>query len=56
VHEGDHVVAGAPVATIEALKLEAAIPAAVAGVGMRLALADVRQGEGGDLVLVIATA
>jgi pyruvate carboxylase len=56
VNEGDQVQAGATVATIEAMKMEAAITAAVSGVVKRLALADVQQVEGGDLVLVIATA
>jgi pyruvate carboxylase len=56
VHEGDQVQEGATVATIEAMKMEAAITAAVSGVVKRLALADVQQVEGGDLVLVIASA
>ncbi len=56
VSEGDQVQAGATVATIEAMKMEAAITAPVPGVVKRLALADVQQVEGGDLVLVIASA
>src|SRR5215217_2210267 len=56
VSEGDQVEAGATVATIEAMKMEAAITASVSGVVKRLALADVQQVEGGDLVLVIASA
>jgi pyruvate carboxylase len=56
VREGDQVQAGATVATIEAMKMEAAITAPVSGVVQRLALADVQQVEGGDLVLVIASA
>src|SRR5215212_5337536 len=56
VSEGDQVQAGATVATIEAMKMEAAITAPVSGVVKRLALADVQQVEGGDLVLVIASA
>jgi pyruvate carboxylase len=55
VSEGDQVQAGATVATIEAMKMEAAITAPVSGVVQRLALADVQQVEGGDLVLVIAS-
>jgi pyruvate carboxylase len=54
VSEGDSVEAGATVATIEAMKMEAAITAPVAGVVERLALGSVQQVEGGDLVLVIA--
>ena len=53
VNEGDQVQAGVTVATIEAMKMEAAITAPVEGVVQRLALADVQQVEGGDLVLVI---
>jgi pyruvate carboxylase len=56
VNEGDQVQAGAAVATIEAMKMEAAITAPVPGVVQRLALADIQQVEGGDLVLVIVTA
>ncbi|MBA3528308.1 MAG: pyruvate carboxylase subunit B, partial [Propionibacteriaceae bacterium] len=54
VAEGDQVDAGATVATIEAMKMEAAITAPVTGVVERLALGSVQQVEGGDLVLVIA--
>jgi pyruvate carboxylase len=53
VNEGDQVEPGMTVATIEAMKMEAAITAPVEGVVQRLALADVQQVEGGDLVLVI---
>ncbi|HJV12654.1 MAG TPA: pyruvate carboxylase [Propionibacteriaceae bacterium] len=56
VREGDQVQAGATVATIEAMKMEAAITTPVSGVVRRLALADVQQVEGGDLVLVVAAA
>ncbi len=55
VAEGDTVEAGATVATIEAMKMEAAITTAVAGTVQRLALGSIQQVEGGDLVLVIAT-
>jgi pyruvate carboxylase len=53
VAEGDTVEAGATVASIEAMKMEAAITAPVSGTVERLALAAVQQVEGGDLVLVI---
>ena len=45
--------AGDTVATIEAMKMEAAITASRAGVVQRLALAGTQAVEGGDLVLVI---
>ena len=54
VAEGDRVEAGAGVATIEAMKMEASITAPRAGTVERLALGSVQQVEGGDLVLVIA--
>ncbi len=50
VAEGDSVDAGATVATIEAMKMEAAITAPVAGTVARLAIGGVQQVEGGDLV------
>ena len=53
VAEGDEVEAGATVATIEAMKMEAAITATVTGRVERLALSAIQQVEGGDLVLVI---
>ena len=53
VAEGDHVEAGQTVATVEAMKMEAAITTPVAGVVQRLAIAGVQQLEGGDLVLVV---
>ena len=56
VAEGDEVEAGATVATIEAMKMEAAITAPVAGAVQRLAIGAVQQVEGGDLVLVISPA
>ena len=56
VAEGDEVEAGATVATIEAMKMEAAITAPVAGTVQRLALGSIQQVEGGDLVLVISPA
>ncbi len=54
VSEGDHVEAGATVATIEAMKMEASITAPVAGTVERLAIGSTQQVEGGDLVLVLA--
>ena len=42
-----------PVATIEAMKMEAAITAPVAGTVQRLAIGSQQQVEGGDLLLVI---
>ncbi|MGD7788533.1 pyruvate carboxylase [Propionibacteriaceae bacterium Y1700] len=53
VAAGDTVEAGQTVATIEAMKMEAAITAPVAGTVERLALGEVQQVEGGDLVLVL---
>ncbi|MFT4287544.1 pyruvate carboxylase [Nocardioides sp.] len=51
---GDHVEAGATVATIEAMKMEAAITAPVAGVVQRLAVAATQAVDGGDLVVVLS--
>ncbi|GAA3572657.1 pyruvate carboxylase [Microlunatus spumicola] len=56
VAEGDEVEAGATVATIEAMKMEAAITASVGGRVERLALSAIQQVEGGDLVLVVVPA
>ncbi|GGL57183.1 pyruvate carboxylase [Microlunatus endophyticus] len=53
VAEGDTVEAGATVATIEAMKMEAAITAPRAGTVRRLAIGPVQQVEGGDLVIVL---
>jgi pyruvate carboxylase len=53
---GQEVAAGATVATIEAMKMEAAITAPVGGTVQRLALDGPRQVEGGDLVLVLEPA
>jgi len=54
VAEGDEVAAGATVATIEAMKMEAAITAPKAGRVARLAITRVQQVEGGDLLVEIA--
>ncbi|WP_193070559.1 pyruvate carboxylase [Brevibacterium sp. FME37] len=53
VSEGDQVEAGATVATIEAMKMEASITTQMAGTVSRIAIGDVQQLEGGDLVVVI---
>ena len=54
VHEGQRVEAGPTVATVEAMKMEAAITTPIGGVVQRLAIGAVQQLEGGDLVLVVA--
>jgi len=54
VGEGDTVEAGQPIATIEAMKMEAAITAPVAGTVKRLAIGGVQQVEGGDLLVVLS--
>ncbi|MBC3190739.1 pyruvate carboxylase [Pseudonocardia sp. C8] len=51
VAEGDTVEAGQTVATIEAMKMEASITAHRAGTVKRLAIGDVQQVEGGDLLV-----
>jgi pyruvate carboxylase len=56
VDEGTTVAAGDTIATIEAMKMEASITAPVAGTVERVAIAATQQVEGGDLVLVLATA
>jgi pyruvate carboxylase len=53
VAEGDTVEAGATVATIEAMKMEAAITAPKAGTVARVAVSATAQVEGGDLLVVI---
>jgi pyruvate carboxylase len=55
VEVGDEVNSGDTVATIEAMKMEAAITAPVGGTVERLALDGTRQVDGGDLVLVLRT-
>jgi pyruvate carboxylase len=54
VGEGDQVEAGGTVATIEAMKMEAAITASKAGTVARLAISSVAQVEGGDLLVVLS--
>jgi pyruvate carboxylase len=53
VAEGDTVEAGQTVATIEAMKMEAAITAPRAGSVERLVISETRQAEGGDLLLIL---
>jgi pyruvate carboxylase len=53
VAEGDRVEAGQAVATIEAMKMEAAITSPVAGTISRVALTGTRQVEAGDLLVVV---
>ncbi|MFV0450685.1 MAG: pyruvate carboxylase [Propioniciclava sp.] len=54
VEAGQEVAVGDQVATIEAMKMEAAITAPVAGTVQRVALQHAQAVEGGDLLLVIA--
>ncbi|WP_405862662.1 pyruvate carboxylase [Streptomyces sp. NBC_00090] len=53
VAEGDDVEAGATVATIEAMKMEASITAPRSGRVSRLAITRIQQVEGGDLLVEI---
>jgi pyruvate carboxylase len=53
VAPGDAVEAGQTIATIEAMKMEAAITAPKAGTVDRIAVADTAQVEGGDLLAVV---
>ncbi|MGE2730654.1 pyruvate carboxylase [Mycolicibacterium vaccae] len=53
VAEGDSVTAGQTIATIEAMKMEAAITAPKAGTVERVAVGDTAQVEGGDLLVVV---
>lgn len=54
VAEGDAVSAGDTVATIEAMKMEAAITAAIDGTVDRVVTPKVTQVEGGDLLLTVS--
>jgi pyruvate carboxylase len=56
VSTGTKVTAGDTVATIEAMKMEAAITTPISGVVERVALAGTQQVDGGDLVLVVVAA
>ncbi len=53
VAEGDTVEAGQSIASIEAMKMEAAITAPRAGTVSRVAIGAVQQVEGGDLLAVL---
>jgi len=53
VHEGQRVRPGQTVATVEAMKMEAAITTPVGGRVQRVAIGAVQQLEGGDLVMII---
>ncbi len=54
VESGDEVSAGQTVATIEAMKMEAAITAPKAGTVGRIAVSKTAQVEGGDLLVVVS--
>ena len=56
VAEGDTVTVGQSVASIEAMKMEAAITASVAGIVRRLAIPRTQQVDAGDLLVVIEPA
>ncbi|ERG63142.1 pyruvate carboxylase [Agrococcus pavilionensis RW1] len=56
VAAGDQLAAGDPVATIEAMKMEAAITTPVAGTVERLALSGTTPVEAGDLIAVVRPA
>jgi pyruvate carboxylase len=53
---GDHVEPGQAVASIEAMKMEAAITTAQGGVVERLAISSTQQVDAGDLLVVISSA
>ncbi len=53
---GDTVTAGQPIASIEAMKMEAAITAPVGGVIDRVAISETQQVEAGDLLVVVRPA
>ncbi|GAA4432238.1 pyruvate carboxylase [Actinokineospora soli] len=55
VAAGDQVEAGATIATIEAMKMEAAITSPRAGTVSRVAIGGVQQVEGGDLLVELTT-
>ncbi len=54
VGSGDKVDAGQTIATIEAMKMEAAITAPKAGTVSRIAVSETAQVEGGDLLVVVS--
>jgi pyruvate carboxylase len=51
--EGAHVEIGQPVATIEAMKMEATITASVSGIVRRLAISKTQSVDAGDLIVVV---
>jgi pyruvate carboxylase len=51
---GQEIDAGAAIATIEAMKMEASITSPVGGTVQRLAIGAQQQVEGGDLLIVVA--
>jgi pyruvate carboxylase len=53
VAEGDQVLSGQVVAVVEAMKMEAAVTAPMAGTVTRLAITGPQNAEGGDLLLVL---
>jgi pyruvate carboxylase len=53
VEDGTTVAAGQPIASIEAMKMEAAITSPVAGVVERVAIRSTQQVEAGDLIAVV---
>jgi pyruvate carboxylase len=53
VSDGDTVTAGQPIASIEAMKMEAAITTPIAGTVKRLAIRATEQVEAGDLLIVV---
>jgi pyruvate carboxylase len=54
VEVGQEIEAGCAIATIEAMKMEAAITSPVAGTVQRLAIGAQQQVEGGDLLIVVS--
>ncbi|HVX08612.1 pyruvate carboxylase [Humibacter sp.] len=54
VQVGDRVVAGTPVASIEAMKMEAAIASPISGTVARLAVPKTQQVDAGDLLVVVS--
>ncbi|AKK10495.1 pyruvate carboxylase [Corynebacterium uterequi] len=56
VKAGDAVKAGEPVATIEAMKMEASISATIDGTVDRVAISGATKVEGGDLIVVVKPA
>jgi pyruvate carboxylase len=53
VVEGTPVALGQPVATIEAMKMEATITSNIAGIVRRLAIGKTQSVESGDLILIV---